>query len=175
MHDFVSSNTWVGAGRPYQPGPNSQDTGETVVCFFPPAFLIQRSDRIFRKSPMGRDLSPVGAFAHIVLFPLLKNGQFKGEEFTDDVTINGMSVQGQSIGVASSVRCSFVPRRTCFTRLVLHSRLDLMELTAFSGRSLMSTLNISYPTRRSSIGPTALTQGTHRMLAHPIQIVERTI
>lgn len=28
--DTASANTWVGAGQAYQPGPNSQDTGETV-------------------------------------------------------------------------------------------------------------------------------------------------
>jgi saccharopepsin len=30
MVDTGSSNTWVGAVKAYQPGPNSQDTGETV-------------------------------------------------------------------------------------------------------------------------------------------------
>ncbi|KAG0037938.1 hypothetical protein BGZ82_001526 [Podila clonocystis] len=28
--DTASSNTWVGANKPYQPGPNSKDTGQTV-------------------------------------------------------------------------------------------------------------------------------------------------
>lgn len=63
--DTGSSNTWVGAGAPYQPGPNSQDTGETVSVSYGDA-------------------------------------SFSGEEFTDDVTLDSLTIQGQSIGVASS-------------------------------------------------------------------------
>lgn len=63
--DTGSSNTWVGAGAPYQPGPNSQDTGETVYVSYGDA-------------------------------------SFSGEEFTDDVTLDSLTIQGQSIGVASS-------------------------------------------------------------------------
>ena len=41
---LYSSNTWVGAGQAYQPGPNSQDTGETVVCR---TFSFQTSRQTF--------------------------------------------------------------------------------------------------------------------------------
>ncbi|KFY88343.1 hypothetical protein V500_06414 [Pseudogymnoascus sp. VKM F-4518 (FW-2643)] len=63
--DTGSSNTWVGSGAPYQPGPNSQDTGETVYVSYGDA-------------------------------------SFSGEEFTDDVTLDSLTIQGQSIGVATS-------------------------------------------------------------------------
>ncbi|KAG0304835.1 hypothetical protein BGZ98_004958 [Dissophora globulifera] len=32
--DSGSANTWVGAKKPYQPGPNSKDTGETVTVHY---------------------------------------------------------------------------------------------------------------------------------------------
>ncbi|KAI9239349.1 MAG: aspartic peptidase domain-containing protein [Podila humilis] len=63
--DNNSANTWVGAGKPYQPGPNSQDTGGTVQVSY-------------------------------------ENGDFSGEEFTDDVTLGSVTIPGQSIGVAST-------------------------------------------------------------------------
>jgi len=63
---------------------------------------------------MGQDLSMVGAFAHIVLLPLMKNGQFECKEFIDNLTIGTMTVS-QSIGVASEVGCVL----SCATNLFL--------------------------------------------------------
>ncbi|KAF9289795.1 hypothetical protein BGZ68_008640 [Mortierella alpina] len=65
MLDTASANTWVGNKSPYLPGPNSQDTGETVQVIY-------------------------------------GSESFSGQEFTDDVTVDSLTIQGQSIGVKRS-------------------------------------------------------------------------
>ena len=143
------------------------------VCF---RLLSSCKDLIvfFSKFPMGRDLSQVGAFAHTVQL-LLTNEQFKGEEYTDDVTIDSLTISGQSIGVAQSVGCVLCYTTNLFTCLAPTSRLELMELMAFSGRSLISTPNLSYPIRNSRLGPIGLTQGTYHLSFCLIQVVERAV
>ncbi|KAM3532974.1 hypothetical protein MY4038_003789 [Beauveria bassiana] len=62
--DTGSSNTWIGADKAYNPGPNSKDTGHSVQVGY-------------------------------------GSGGFYGEEYLDTVTIAGLSVSGQGVGVAS--------------------------------------------------------------------------
>ena len=83
--DTGSSNTWVGAGAPYQATSSSVDTGEEVV---------NRSRSIL--SWCYANWLCTRGFQAV----FYGSGFFEGEEFLDTVSVGPFTIHNQSIGVA---------------------------------------------------------------------------
>ena len=84
--DTGSSNTWVGANRPYVNTSSSVDTGAFVVGVHPT--LNSCTNMADVGGSMLQELS-------------YGSGFFFGEEFTDTVTVGNLVVKNQGIGVAT--------------------------------------------------------------------------
>ena len=97
--NYFSSNAWIGAGKSYVKTKTSQQTNNSVVSHH---FQHRRNENILssRPSATGPEISQVLIPINIQQYNLKHH---LGTEFIDTVTLGGLVVTNQSIGVASTV------------------------------------------------------------------------